>query len=110
MPSIDPPHGAGLARWPSNDWHTKLFKNLRSQVEAAIDPKEPAGVQPLGRLAQAGQPPLPSPALAQVFGVFEAWLDLSRVVVPGHPTTPPHREEWASSFALPQYLVSVNLH
>ncbi len=93
MPWLEPPHGAGLARWPSNDWHAKLFKSLRSQVDAAIDPKEPAGVQPLGRLAQAGQPALPSPALAQVFGVFEAWLDLSRVVVPGHPITPPHREE-----------------
>ena len=93
MPWLEPPHGAGLARWPSNDWHAKLFKSLRSQVDAAIDPKEPAGVQPLGRLAQAGQPALPSPALAQVFGVFEAWLDLSRVVVPGHPIMPPHREE-----------------
>ena len=93
MPWLNSPHNAGLAIWPSNDWHTKLFKSLRSQVEAAIDPEEPAGVQPLGRLAQAGQPPLPSPALAQVFGVFEAWLDLSRVVVPGHPHTPPHREE-----------------
>ena len=83
----------GMVRWPSGDWHAKLFKSLRSRMEAAIDPQEPAGAQPLGRLAQAGQPALPSPALAQAFGVFEAWLNMSSVIVPGNPDEPPHRQE-----------------
>lgn len=51
------------------------------------------GAQPLGNLAQAGQPALPSPALSQVFGVFEAWLKLSQVIIPGNPDNPPHRKE-----------------
>ena len=83
----------GSMRWPSGDWHGKLFRSLRSKIEAAIDPQEPMGAQPLGNLAQAGQPALPSPALSQAFGVCEAWLRLSQVIIPGNPDDPPHRKE-----------------
>ena len=82
-----------MVRWPSGDWHRKLFKNLRSKIEAAIDPQDSPGAQPLGKLAQAGQPLLPSPALAQALAVFEAWLNMSRVIIPGNPDEPPHRQE-----------------
>ena len=67
---------------------------MRSKIEAAIDPQQPVGAQPLGNLAQAGQPALPSPALSQVFGVFEAWLKLSQVIIPGNPDSPLHRQEY----------------
>ena len=83
----------GSIRWPSGDWHGKLFRSMRSKIEAAIDPQEPVGAQPLGNLAQAGQPALPSPALSQAFGVCEAWLRLSQVIIPGNPDNPPHRKE-----------------
>ena len=74
----------GMVRWPSGDWHAKLFKSLRSRMEAAMDPQEPAGAQPWAGWPRPGSR-LPSPALAQAFEVFEAWLNMSSVIVPGNP-------------------------
>lgn len=65
----------------SSDWRSSLLRRGSGQ-SASAQVEGDAGssgldARPMGSLAQAGLPGLPSPALTEAFAVLEAWLDLA---------------------------------